>query len=338
MKHFIANLNGHEKMIDFSPKIVSLPALQNEIQSIFGIPIEKSRLSYLDLENDEIEIIDKLDFEYFLSLAKEQLIEIKVISDFKQSEAQEEISTNPFKKAKDIQNQFIEETTDLQIVKHLSPSFINLNDIQKNTNYLQANDDTLLDALHAESDRKSEETNLKTINQCLSESEILTQLKEKVEAMTLQMAQSLMEIKKEVVNAKRKNSGIISREINSNYVHLKTCCSNCGLTPIHGKRYKCISCKQYELCEICEENNFHSHHPMIRLVESVRSSAYYDELAVLIKLALGNLKTTDECLKKKVLKSVFGDHINSDAIDIILNTRSKKTVEEVISEFHKLLQ
>ena len=35
-------------------------------------------------------------------------------------------------------------------------------------------------------------------------------------------------------------------------IHKNTKCSECGISPIEGILYKCLSCKKYDLCQKCE--------------------------------------------------------------------------------------
>ena len=43
---------------------------------------------------------------------------------------------------------------------------------------------------------------------------------------------------------------------NINVTHHGIKCNKCGANPIIGHRYKCSLCKNYNLCQICEEKNF----------------------------------------------------------------------------------
>ena len=36
-------------------------------------------------------------------------------------------------------------------------------------------------------------------------------------------------------------------------IHKNTKCSECGISPIEGILYKCLSCKKYDLCQKCEK-------------------------------------------------------------------------------------
>lgn len=326
MTAFIARFNGIERRIALESKIKNLTSLQEEISNIFGIPLGEFKLSYKDVENDEIQIVDQLDFEYFVSLLKEAKLELNVLSEYRPRGQQ---SNNPFKKDKEgSPEQILENGNE----KNHPPGFCPEPEICN-----PHIEEEFLQALGQDADHKIAEQNLKTLNECLSDAEVLTDLKKKVESIRELMERSVSEMKSELVKAKRKNSGVVNREIIGGNVHPMVTCSNCGLTPINGKRFKCITCKGFDLCEVCEENNFHSHHPMMRLVESVRPNSYYEELGLLIKTAMSNLRTTDLFTKKKLLKSVFGEHVSNDTLDVILNSRGKATAEEVLMEFHKLL-
>ena len=37
--------------------------------------------------------------------------------------------------------------------------------------------------------------------------------------------------------------------------HTNVACDGCDMSPIVGVRYKCIVCKNFDYCEVCEEKN-----------------------------------------------------------------------------------
>jgi ribosomal protein S12 len=41
--------------------------------------------------------------------------------------------------------------------------------------------------------------------------------------------------------------------------HTTVACDGCGVSPIIGIRYKCIVCKNFDYCEVCEERITHEH-------------------------------------------------------------------------------
>lgn len=49
-------------------------------------------------------------------------------------------------------------------------------------------------------------------------------------------------------------------------IHEGIFCSHCNL-PVIGKRYKCIFCFNYDLCEYCEKNGVHQEHSLIRFAK-----------------------------------------------------------------------
>ena len=330
MATFIAKCKSVERTLNVSSQAKTLKMVEKEIAAQFGLHSGNYTLEYKDLEGDDMEISDHHDFEYFISLLIDQTLTLHVLP---KSGVEPVFLTqeNPFKKANKGGACPMEEVISerLKFPELEKPEQIN----EKNQNEQEL---TLLPEF-PNTQKIDSESAINSFHECLSEAEILTHLRQKVVNIKDQMEQSLSEMKEELVRSKRKNSGVASREIESTYVHSKISCHNCGLTPINGKRYKCVSCKNYDLCEVCEENNFHSHHPMIRIVESVKSSVYYDDLASLIKIALGNLKTNDPVQKQRVLKSIFGEAISTDAINSLLNSRNKKSLEEIVSEFYKLL-
>ncbi|KAL5288218.1 SQSTM1.2 family protein [Megaselia abdita] len=54
----------------------------------------------------------------------------------------------------------------------------------------------------------------------------------------------------------------------SSNFHQRITCNNCGISPIHGFRYKCITCPDYDLCWKCQLSNVHSEHTLIRTQSS----------------------------------------------------------------------
>uniref|UniRef100_A0A7S3DDN7 Uncharacterized protein n=1 Tax=Palpitomonas bilix TaxID=652834 RepID=A0A7S3DDN7_9EUKA len=46
-------------------------------------------------------------------------------------------------------------------------------------------------------------------------------------------------------------------------VHYGCSCARCRLSPIRGKRFKCLICADYSLCQSCFDAKVHSHHPFV---------------------------------------------------------------------------
>ena len=56
-------------------------------------------------------------------------------------------------------------------------------------------------------------------------------------------------------------------------VHTGITCDNCSMSPIVGKRFKCMTCPDFDLCEKCEQMCIHNH-PMIRLMSAANSNTH----------------------------------------------------------------
>jgi len=50
-------------------------------------------------------------------------------------------------------------------------------------------------------------------------------------------------------------------------IHNGIICDGCGQNGIEEVRYKCLICRDYDLCAICEGKRIHDQHPMIRLTQ-----------------------------------------------------------------------
>ena len=65
-----------------------------------------------------------------------------------------------------------------------------------------------------------------------------------------------------------------TRNNNTKIIHINAKCSQCGQSPIEGKRYYCLKCQSYNLCSKCEKKYGEKHgHPLLML----RRTQYMDE-------------------------------------------------------------
>jgi len=99
----------------------------------------------------------------------------------------------------------------------------------------------------------------------------LTALESQMELLTqaLQKKKEKKEHKEEKKDKKlkklNKKSKTETTELEVNTVHRCVTCDGCGLSPITGKRFKCLVCHDYDLCSKCEAKNDHAH-PMVRSI------------------------------------------------------------------------
>lgn len=161
-----------------------------------GVSIDKIELSFLDVEDDRLRIVDEDDFEYFLSC-----------SDLK--------------------------TQNFPVIEVR----------------LKENDQHCF-----------EESLLVSTQGPTNEEETFRELNEKVDSMT----ESLEELKKSVSDSK---TAPTPQKIE--VLHCNVICDGCESAPIVGRRFKCLVCPNFDLCETCEKKG-HAH-PMIRLVETTNN-------------------------------------------------------------------
>ena len=86
-------------------------------------------------------------------------------------------------------------------------------------------------------------------------------MEQQIQLLTEKLSKELD--KKKAQEVKEKLAEIREHPLPVNTVHESTKCSACNIGPIIGKRFACLVCPKYDLCEACEAANQHIH-PMTR--------------------------------------------------------------------------
>ena len=89
-------------------------------------------------------------------------------------------------------------------------------------------------------------------------------------------------------------------------VHANIKCDECKNFPIIGKRFKCMVCRYYDLCEVCEAQNIHDH-DMVRIVNPINSIIMEDKMEDVFTAY--NKKIT---IKKQIHNSTVIRHSNDE--------------------------
>jgi len=92
-----------------------------------------------------------------------------------------------------------------------------------------------------------------------AEEESFRELGEKIKSMT----ESLEELKKSVSISKENTEKTETPKTGT--CHSNVICDGCRAAPIVGRRFKCLICPDYDLCESCEKKGHP--HPMMRLID-----------------------------------------------------------------------
>ena len=93
--------------------------------------------------------------------------------------------------------------------------------------------------------------------------------------------------------------------------HPHVSCDVCHQIGIVGKRYKCLLCKNFDICETCESQNKHPYHPMIRCTDDINERITEKICSKFAKMTkrgekLENVKKVfkGKCLKKLLKHTV----------------------------------
>lgn len=81
-------------------------------------------------------------------------------------------------------------------------------------------------------------------------------------------------VQEELKHQKEALDNVINNVSQPNHtVHENIKCSNCGIVPIRGVRYRCTECDSYNLCEACEGKEVHAHHALLKLTKKQLAEA-----------------------------------------------------------------
>ena len=101
---------------------------------------------------------------------------------------------------------------------------------------------------------------------------VKTILKQKMKELEDKLVEELYSnLQTEISKSKIKDNFYIIKEEDKNInsskiIHRGICCNKCGKENIQGIRYKCVQCKNYNLCENCENNYIHyMKHIMVKI-------------------------------------------------------------------------
>lgn len=92
-------------------------------------------------------------------------------------------------------------------------------------------------------------------------------------------------------------------------------CDGCSTYPIVGKRFRCMTCENYDLCEVCENKCVHNH-PMMRIM-TVQNNQVVD------------LVETDKSNRRNLDSQSVDIYINNDRLDTSIIS-SKMQIEESV--------
>lgn len=102
-------------------------------------------------------------------------------------------------------------------------------------------------------------------NQMINENQTVKKLDTSICELGTEMQNTLGELRANLRSAHIISDEKTKRCKNTN-IHRSVKCSFCRSEPIIGKRFVCLVCPDFELCQICEKRNNHIH-PMLRLAE-----------------------------------------------------------------------
>lgn len=117
-------------------------------------------------------------------------------------------------------------------------------------------------------------------------------------------------------------------------VHKGVRCDNCSKQSIQGKRYKCLECFDYDLCETCEAKNIHEH-PMMRFSEQANRE-FAEQITQLYVIKNRMVKESEDDLKIRVLKNLAGDKYPLTFYLEFVTKRKNQTFEDFIDDVVKI--
>jgi hypothetical protein len=146
-----------------------------------------------------------------------------------------------------------------------------------------------------------------------------------------QMKKKIIENEKNKVEKKTDNAPTVSVLT----THIGVTCDNCKVYPIVGKRYKCMECFDFDLCENCENKNFHLH-PMMRFTSQANRCGFNS-----CSIKKTNIEKKEEKVveNKKVEEKIVEDlqtKEKRELLDFMFESKDEEAKKELLERFKNL--
>lgn len=151
--------------------------------------------------------------------------------------------------------------------------------------------------------RRLSENNKESIHDIINNNTKLEQIDTKLSIIESSLCDKLVCLKTQIVNDlqdydNNKNTNNQVKAIR----HFGVTCEGCNKTDFHGKRYQCLLCSNYNLCEKCEAKTDHPHN-MIRFIDRDLEKKG-NTLTRLNRLLNFNNYTDQQEVKERVLRVI----------------------------------
>lgn len=282
-------------MINFDSKPQTFEDFKNEICKVTKINLENFadlEIGYTDIDGDEIQLRDSDDFEYFRdSVPLEVILKIHNTKVINESCKNEQVLSQSEKVSSE--KQVLAEVPQLLEKNENSKEKIKVIEINEDTNpqetpvkekvengmfqnQLKSADISIIQHIGAEEQMDFEALYKKKLEQQNASDESVSMLMELITSQTVvinslekkleELSDNLLIQKKQTcVDLSAKPSLDFHKKKPVNVTHANISCDVCDKCPLVGKRYTCLVCPNFDICESCEEQNLHSGHPMLRI-------------------------------------------------------------------------
>lgn len=156
------------------------------------------------------------------------------------------------------------------------------------------------------------------INEALKNDPTLMQISTNVMELSHLVTSRMSELKLDIGNAMRDN-GAAEKSCKIRTVHHNIRCDGCTADPIVGKRFKCLVCPDFDLCEKCEARPNVHNHPMLRVNTHTEGALLRNAGRVFQLFEELKKAKNDEALKLKALKRLAGPTYQESCYQSILD-------------------
>lgn len=162
----------------------------------------------------------------------------------------------------------------------------------------------------------------------IEQSSCLNSLKHDFETITKEIQCSLTKLKLDIKSAIDQPNDQQTPTKTSHSFHMNISCDHCHKMNFTGKRFKCLICSDFDLCQECEKISPHNH-AMVRISipfgEDIENCQQLIECFTKVK-SIEN----EELLKKQIVAKYIGKNYDPDFVSMITKKWISKSLEKFI--------